>query len=295
MKNLITYTLTILLTSGCSAEKADGNSREAYAVLEVGKGDYIQLVDVPIKKFNMRLKEGEAIDFTMAYGKFEGNFTKNSARCYQFVENNKGIQWELSETEIGFIPDDEEYVLIYSDNGTVESDIFCDCINADVCKKHKRNDDIPLLVLPSGGKNENISVIVDRIEDGIAGNNILESVGKFENSFKDVDGKTYYQFKSDDNNVWWALDELEIGFRPAENKSYTLVYSDNGTTAENKPCNCPAEYECECEVYDDVFYRVYETEGNGDIIDLATVVGFDATDKGILLHTADGSGFYIEK
>jgi hypothetical protein len=34
------------------------------------------------------------------------------------------------------------------------------------------------------------------------------------------------------------------------------VFDDKGTTAENKPCDCLAEYECECELYDDELIAV---------------------------------------
>lgn len=85
-------------------------------------------------------------------------------------------------------------------------------------------------------------------------------VGKFTSEFTDLDGKRYYQFKSHDDTVWWALTESEIEFIPSLQKDYALLYCNNGTTKENKPCNCVAELECECEVYDDVFIEIYEEE-----------------------------------
>lgn len=83
--------------------------------------------------------------------------------------------------------------------------------------------------------------------------------GKFTNSFEELDGQTYYQFKSNDNLVWWCLTEKEIGFKPSTEKEYVLLYCDNGTTADNKPCDDLPELECECEVYDDVFFAIFET------------------------------------
>lgn len=88
--------------------------------------------------------------------------------------------------------------------------------------------------------------------------------------------ETFYQFRSNDGKVWWSLTEEEIGFIPdtlqaliecniiSAGKSidslseivwneYILVYDNNGTTVDNKPCDCLPEYECECEVYDDEF------------------------------------------
>ena len=79
--------------------------------------------------------------------------------------------------------------------------------------------------------------------------------GKFSEGFKDLDG-IYYQFKSNDNSVWWVLTESEIGFKPSTEKEYILLYCDNETTAENKTCGCLLE----CEVYDDVFLGLFEVE-----------------------------------
>lgn len=84
--------------------------------------------------------------------------------------------------------------------------------------------------------------------------------GKFSEGHTEPNGKIYYQFKSNDNSVWWALTELEIGFKPSTEKEYVILYSDNGTTAENKNCECLLEWDCECEVYDDIFFAVFEVE-----------------------------------
>ena len=86
------------------------------------------------------------------------------------------------------------------------------------------------------------------------------AVGEFTNEFIEFDGNQYYQFKSYDDTVWWALSENELGFKPLANKEYVLLYCNNGTTKESKPCDCIPEWECECEVYDDVFIEIYEEE-----------------------------------
>ena len=67
---------------------------------------------------------------------------------------------------------------------------------------------------------------------------------------------TYYHFKSYDDKVWWYITEEQLGFIPKANTEYMLVYDENGTTSENKPCDCAPESECECEVYDDIFVEV---------------------------------------
>ena len=86
------------------------------------------------------------------------------------------------------------------------------------------------------------------------------AVGKFTTDFLDSNGKQYYQFKSNDDAVWWALTEKEIGFKPVMEKEYALLYCNNGTTKQNKPCDCIPDWECECELYDDVFIEIYEEE-----------------------------------
>ena len=74
-------------------------------------------------------------------------------------------------------------------------------------------------------------------------------------SFEWFDGNDWYQFKSYDDTVWWALTTEDIGFVPEANKTYTLMYYDNGTT----DCiECAEELDCECEVYDDIFLAIKE-------------------------------------
>jgi hypothetical protein len=91
-------------------------------------------------------------------------------------------------------------------------------------------------------------------------------------SFEWYDGNDWYQFKSYtnctehpeefnhdcevcDEAVWWALTPKDIGFVPEANKTYVLVYYDNGTTDCTE---CAEEFDCECEVYDDIFLAIYE-------------------------------------
>lgn len=85
-----------------------------------------------------------------------------------------------------------------------------------------------------------------------------KTVGKFYSDVNLLSEETYYQFRSDDDSVWWILSAEEIGFVPKEGTEYVLVYDNSGTTAENKPCECGPEFDCECEVYDDIFIKVYE-------------------------------------
>lgn len=73
---------------------------------------------------------------------------------------------------------------------------------------------------------------------------------------KNGNKNTYYHFKSYDDKTWWYITEEQLGFIPKANTEYMLVYDDNGTTSESKPCDCAPEYECECEVYDDIFVEV---------------------------------------
>lgn len=89
-------------------------------------------------------------------------------------------------------------------------------------------------------------------------NNEVTVEGKFtpkELAFEN--GTTWYQFKSDDNSVWWILKEEEIGHKPTLNDKYLLTYNHNGTTETDlEKCGCLAEWECECYLYDDVFIKI---------------------------------------
>lgn len=90
--------------------------------------------------------------------------------------------------------------------------------------------------------------------------NIESTTGIFDGSYEATDSNgnvdTYYNFKSNNNTVWWMLTETEIGFTPKANTEYVLTYNNNGTTKANKPCDCDPELDCECEVYDDVLVCV---------------------------------------
>lgn len=91
-------------------------------------------------------------------------------------------------------------------------------------------------------------------------NNKVTAVGKFYHNMelKDSNGNvdTYYQFRSNDDTVWWVLTETEIGAIPDQDALYVLTYDNNGTTRENKTCDCLPEWNCECEVYDDTFISI---------------------------------------
>ena len=86
------------------------------------------------------------------------------------------------------------------------------------------------------------------------------ATGKFTCTFTDTKGNLYYQFKSYDNETWWALTEKEIGFKPSMEKEYVLLYCNNGTTKENKTCDCINEWDCDCDREDDVFLEIFEAE-----------------------------------
>ena len=102
--------------------------------------------------------------------------------------------------------------------------------------------------------NEMVNIEVEDFNNPITeGNEIPISMAI--GSFNGIDEDNYYQFKSYDDAVWWALSTEDIGFTPEANKTYVLLYYDNGTT---NCTECAEEFECECEVYDDIFLRVEE-------------------------------------
>lgn len=130
-------------------------------------------------------------------------------------------------------------------------------------------------------ENSTLSVTVDRIENDnavieVSYNNYLNFVdipqekfntikregekirpstvvGKFEHLGEWYKGEnfseaeTYYQFKSNDNNIWWALTLEDLSLTPDADAEYTLIYYDNDTPGV-----------CECEVYDDIFLAIYK-------------------------------------
>lgn len=87
------------------------------------------------------------------------------------------------------------------------------------------------------------------------GNQIPASVAV--GSFELIDDDGWFQFKSYDDMIWWALTSEEMGFAPEVGKTYMLLYYDNGTTDCTE---CAEEFECECEVYDDIFLAINEME-----------------------------------
>ena len=118
--------------------------------------------------------------------------------------------------------------------------------------------DIASCIMDSKGTEEiKDDAIVDIKYNGYIGDKfaVSKAIGTFESGYKDLDGNVYYQFKSYDDAVWWAITAEEIGFEPKENTEYTLIYYNNGTTDCTE---CPEEFDCECEVYDDVFIAVLE-------------------------------------
>lgn len=95
--------------------------------------------------------------------------------------------------------------------------------------------------------------------------NVHTVEGKFYYEFEAISmetnkEETLYQFKSDDDSVWWLLTAEEIGHVPDFETKYALTYDDKGTTAGNKTCDCLLEWECECALYDDEFIRIKKSE-----------------------------------
>lgn len=137
------------------------------------------------------------------------------------------------------------------------------------------------MIIPSSYKSDRERFIIDRAEGNYtvvefskSKNNDTDSIvsedanispiciaeGKFYGDKIDEDYKgdedIYYQFRSDDDTVYWILTAEEIGHVPNTYDKYTLYYLDNGTTEGNRTCDCPPDWDCECYVYDDVFLYI---------------------------------------
>lgn len=89
---------------------------------------------------------------------------------------------------------------------------------------------------------------------------VIAIEGKFYDNMTCTDSQgvedIYYQFKSDDDTVWWILTATEIGHIPNTEDKYTLYYTDNGTVKETLVCDCLSEWDCECYLYDDIFFYI---------------------------------------
>ena len=90
------------------------------------------------------------------------------------------------------------------------------------------------------------------------------ATGKFyhEMNLTDTSGTedTYFQFRSDDNAVWWLLTADEIGHAPDCDTEYRLTFYDNSTTEPYTTCDCTPDMDCECYLYDDVFIGISKSE-----------------------------------
>lgn len=90
--------------------------------------------------------------------------------------------------------------------------------------------------------------------------------GRFYTRFYDNDksGKTqtFYEFRSNDDTDRWLLSLEQLENIPDYESEYTLIYYNNGTDENNKPCDCPKEWSCECEVCDDIFLTVVKNKIN---------------------------------
>lgn len=106
-------------------------------------------------------------------------------------------------------------------------------------------------------------ILVDNINDDVFEGMeipVIEVEGKFYGDMicTDSDGieDVYYQFRSDGDSVWWILTAAEIGHIPNTEDKYKLYYTDNGTVKETQVCDCLPEWDCECYLYDDIFFYI---------------------------------------
>jgi hypothetical protein len=99
-------------------------------------------------------------------------------------------------------------------------------------------DDICSCIMSDNGTE---TVEDDKILDTKYSGHYSVGIHSIKGKFEWLDGDDWYQFTSDDNTVYWTLTTDSIGFIPESEKSYTLMYHDNGTPDD---------------IYDDVFITV---------------------------------------
>ena len=123
--------------------------------------------------------------------------------------------------------------------------------------------DYAVVEFSKGETTKMLDILSGDINGGVSegmGIPVISAEGKFYGDTICTDGKgvtdTYYQFKSDDDKVWWILNADEIGHIPNINDKYTLYYTDNATVKETQVCDCLPEWDCECYLYDDIFFHI---------------------------------------
>lgn len=150
MKGLISIILGFILGSVSGAEvggraivdRIEGD----YAVVEFSHGDKIKMLDIPVADINGNVTEGREIPVCNAKGKFYSSSVYTDERgmkdtYYQFKSDDGKVWWVLSTKEIGFIPDTEKnFILYYSDNGTVKGMTVCDCPPEAECECYLYDD-----------------------------------------------------------------------------------------------------------------------------------------------------------
>lgn len=145
-------------------------------------------------------------------------------------------------------------VVIPSPNESVNTArVFVDRIEGDLAVvEFSKDNTIKMLDIPvediNGDVLEGMEIPVVEVEGKFYGDMICKDYQGIED--------VYYQFRSDDDSVWWLLTATEIGHIPNTEDKYILYYTDNGTVKDTPVCDCLPEWDCECYLYDDIFFYI---------------------------------------
>jgi hypothetical protein len=171
MKNIIIALLIALqVTSGAEASAiVDRIEDNNIAVVEISYGREIKFIDIPMENFNRELKHNQVIDFNVVYGKFHNTIEvvcngKNET-MHQFRSYDNSVWWLLTEEDIGSIPNNGNYALMYCDNGTTAENKTCGCPPEWKCECEVYDDIFLGIFEKSNGNFENIYPKTMKVEE----------------------------------------------------------------------------------------------------------------------------------
>lgn len=215
-----TNTVVVERCIGVVTDKETG----AGMILNQSGGYYISYRNTP------NIQKGSIVVSYMVYNP-NNNFVDDIIERYDFVITlDKPSQGNSDDTQVIVDRVEGDYAVVeFSKGDTIKMlDILADDINGKVSEGMK----IPVIGIEGKFYGDTICTDNKGIED------------------------TYYQFRSDDDSVWWILTAEEIGHIPNTEDKYKLYYTDNGTVKETPVCDCLPEWECECYLYDDIFFAI---------------------------------------
>lgn len=199
-----------------------------------------------------------AITVHPVYGYFTRAEEADNETYYNF---EGGENWHLSESELGFIPEENvEYTLYVSDNGTTTCETEyhpenCECFMWDDFFISMKT--VPMAIVERVEDNDMAVVEVVYHGEAYYGDVCIEWInqdiydcmpvsvdvvsGTFEELFK-TKKQTYYNFYSNDGRYEWVISSLQTDFEPNSDEVYNVFIGNNSTDDVNDDYFICAEY-----------------------------------------------------